>query len=97
MRIYLASKRRLLASGAVLAVSTAVGLPATAMAGGRHHGTPTTWSVNGPATPAKITGGPRTLGQTPATYGAPTAGYCDASGWVTRNSAPAPSPTPRWR
>jgi hypothetical protein len=75
MRIYLASKRRLLISGAVLAVSAAVMLPTTAKAGGRHHGTTTTWSLAGPVTPASITGGPWTLGQAPATYGAPTAGY----------------------
>lgn len=41
MRIYLASKRRLVISAIVLAVGIAVLLPATALASGRHHGNPT--------------------------------------------------------
>lgn len=87
MRIYLASKRRLAVSAVALAVGTAVVVPATAMAvGGRHHGgRPTAWTLSGQVTPASLTGGPWTLGQAPATYGSPTAGYCDASGNVTRN------------
>lgn len=86
MRIYLASKRRLVVSAVVLAVGSALLIPATAMAAGRHHrGQPTTWTLSGQVTPASLTGGPWTLGQTPATYGSPTAGYCDASGAVTRS------------
>jgi hypothetical protein len=85
MRIYIASKRRLLLSGTVLALGMAVLLPASAKATGARHGGPTVWTVSGPVTPAKVAGGPWTLGQTPATYGAPWAGYCDANGTVTRN------------
>ena len=86
MRIYLASKRRLAVSAVALAVGSAVLVPATAMAAGRHHGgQPTTWTLSGQVAPASLKGGPWTLGQTPATYGSPTAGYCDASGNVTRN------------
>ncbi|NUR58937.1 MAG: hypothetical protein HOV87_09715 [Catenulispora sp.] len=85
MRIYLASKRRLAVSAVVLAVGIAVLLPATALAAGRHHGGPTTWSLSGAPVPATLAGGPWTLGQAPATYGDPTAGYCDAAGAVTRN------------
>lgn len=85
MRIYLASKRRLAVSALALAVGIAVLVPTTALAGGRHHGGPTTWSLSGPPTPATLKGGPWTLGQAPATYGDPTAGYCDGAGDVTRN------------
>jgi hypothetical protein len=86
MRIYLASQRRLAVSAVALAVGSAVLVPATAMAVGRHHGgQPTTWTLSGQVTPAALKGGPWTLGQTPATYGSPTAGYCDAAGNVTRN------------
>jgi hypothetical protein len=85
MGFYLASKRRLLISGAVLAVSAAALVPTTAKAAGVEHHGPTTWSPSGPVTPAKITGGPCTLGRAPATYGSPTAGYCDASGTVPKN------------
>jgi len=86
MRIYLASKRRLVASAATLAVGSAVLIPATALATGRHHGgQPTVWTLSGQVTPATLKGGPWTLGQAPATYGSPTAGYCDAAGTVTRN------------
>lgn len=85
MRIYLASKRRLMLSGAVLVAGAALLLPATANASGARHGGPTTWTITGPVTAARITGGPWTLGQAPATYGSPTAGYCDAAGNVTRN------------
>ncbi|GAA1962008.1 hypothetical protein [Catenulispora subtropica] len=85
MRIYLASKRRLAVSAIVLAVGIAVLLPATALASGRHHGGPTTWSLSGAVAPATLKGGPWTLGQGPATYGDPTSGYCDATGAVTRN------------
>jgi hypothetical protein len=86
MRIYLASKRRLAVSAVALAVGSALVVPATAMAAGRHHGgQPTTWTLSGQVTPATLKGGPWTLGQTPATYGSPTAGYCDATGNVTRN------------
>ncbi|NUP48769.1 MAG: hypothetical protein HOW97_15895, partial [Catenulispora sp.] len=85
MRIYLASKRRLAVSALVLAVGIAVLVPTTALAGGRHHGGPTTWSLSGTPTPATLKGGPWTLGQAPATYGDPTAGYCDGAGDVTRS------------
>lgn len=86
MRIYLASKRRLAVSAAALAVGSALVVPATALAAGRHHGgRPTTWALSGQVTPAWLKGGPWTLGQAPATYGSPTAGYCDADGDVTRN------------
>ena len=86
MRIYLASKRRLAVSAVALAVGAALLVPATALAAGRHHGgSPTTWTLSGQVTPATLKGGPWTLGQAPATYGSPTAGYCDAAGNVTRN------------
>lgn len=85
MRIYLASKRWLLVSGTLLALGLGLLLPASAKANGARHGGPTTWTVSGPVTAARISGGPWTLGQGPATYGTPTAGYCDASGRVTRN------------
>ena len=87
MEIYLASRKRLYASGAVLAVGAAVLIPATAMANGNHHkpAKPTVWSVTGQVHPASLTGGPWTLGQAPATYGSPTAGYCDTGGKVAEN------------
>jgi hypothetical protein len=85
MRIYLASKRWLLVSGTLLALGLGLLLPATAKANGARHGGPTTWTVSGPVTAARISGGPWTPGQGPATYATPTAGYCDASGRVTRN------------
>src|SRR5215469_1524349 len=83
-----ATRRRALL-GAATAVLVAV--PATAYATWDHTAKPvrgdadTTWIVDGTPVPATITGGPWTLGQSAATYADPTAGYCDASGAVTRN------------
>lgn len=84
MRIYLASKRWLLVSGALLALGLGLLLPASAKANGARHGGPTTWTVSGPVSAARISGGPWTPGPSPAAYASPTAGSCDASGMVTR-------------
>jgi hypothetical protein len=69
MRIYLASRKHLYAAGAMLAVSLAVGIPATALANGAPHHKP---AVGVSSTAASTATAPTTTPTTaPGTSGTP--------------------------